>query len=619
MIEIVFFVPIILSVHVIGHKIFELFEISATGLENFIFSAMFGLLFYTYITFLLGIAGYLYAWIFWVIIAISLLFGYMIWTSLLKNIFAFVKTIKLGLNFGAFLKVAIFVFIILGLLSTLTPPFLWDELHYQLAQPKIWARHHMLVPLYSLWISELPSNVNMLYTLGLVLKNAILSKFFALSYGLLLAASIYSFGKKFYNERVSLLAAAIFLTLPMILNHIGSAYVDISVACMVFLALYCFITWLNKKDTKWLYLSAIFTGSSAASKHTAIFPTAVLFIFLLYFLKKEKLLTQSIKKLLIFGFIVFLFVAPWYLKSYLRTGNPIWPMGYSILGGKYWDSNLASEFSKDLSISKNLGIDYFLLLPWNITMHSSSFTMLLGWNAIFLAFVPLLIFFKKIEKTILMLLVHSVLLLYIIIYFSYYIFGLQILRYVMIYPALSLISATVIDYLVYAKYKKLLIFLLLVTFVFSGVLWAGVYLQKMPYVFGLEDEQAFYSKLTDNNGYNIFHYINTKLAKGSVIFLFRETRGFLSDKDYIVGLPSDQKIVDYERIKNEEDFHNELKKNNVTHILINTNIEFFEPQETVTKRQLPFSKLQQEIMDRLLEKEATLLIEDKGVYLYELR
>jgi len=620
MIEIFFFLPIFFSAYGIGNKLFTLFKVKSTDTENFIFSCVLGFAFYMYLTFSLGMLHLLYAWAFLLVIIFGLVFSHKECITLICKTRDSIQTFRLKRDLDTALIIVIFISCVLALLSALVLPFLWDELDYQLALPKIWARHHELLPIFSRWISELPSNISMLYIIGIVLKNGILSKLFSLTFGLLLALAIYSFGQRFYDKKTALISTSIYMTLPMVMNHIGSAYIDIPVALLVFLALYGFFMWQNSNDQKWVYVSAIMTGLSIASKHTALFPAAILGAFFVYYLFKKNKTGKAVQLILIFGIIALLFVSPWLLKSYVRTGNPVWPLAYDIFGGEYWDNNLASEYSKRLSLSNEEGLFTFAILPWTITMDSSSFTILLGWNALFLSFVPLLFFYKKIERTTLLLLLHSLLFLYVISFASYYLFGLRILRYIMIYPALSLISATVITNLYSVKpIRKLIMALLFTTFLFTFALWVGTFSQKMPYVFGMENEEEYYSKLIDFNGYPVFQYLNQNTPKDSVIFLFRESRGYFSERDYIVGLPSDQKIVDYSQIGDEEDFYRQLIQNKVTHILINANIEMYKPQQIVRRRQEPFSQKHQAIMDEMIEKKATLLIENNGIYLYELR
>jgi len=615
MIEILYFIPILLSAYVIGYKIFSLFKLKTTILEQSIFSIVFGLAFYSYITLLLGILGFLYASLYWVIITIILILGYRLWMTFLQRILKTVKKFKFKYDLETFLIIVISVFVVLSILSTLVPPFLWDEMDYRLAHPKIWARNHELTPIFSRWISEFPSNVDMLYVIGLLLKNGILSKFFALSFNLILGAAIFSFGTRFYNRKTALLATSIYLTLPMIMNHIGSAYVDIPSASMIFLALYSLIAWLKDKNSKWFYLSAILTGLSLATKFTSALPAVILGLFVIFFtIKGEK--TYALKKIIFFGLIIVILLTPWLLKTYFRTGNPVWPIAFNVFGGSYWSSEIASYFSQPLEISVVNSVWDFVLIPWNITMHSSNFSLLLGWNAIFLSFIPLLIFYRKIDKTTIYLLIYSLIFLYSGIFASIFFFG--VMRYLMIYPTLALISAIVIFELLSDKFlRKILFILLFVSFAFTGVLWFGVFEQKMLYVAGIDDESQYYSKLVDHNGYPVFDYMNQNISDNSKTFLFRDTRGYLSDKDYIAALPFEQIIFDYDA--DEDDFYEQLKKNKVTHVLINTNVEVYKPQPVVKNRIRPISQAHQDMMDKLLSKHGTLLIEDKGVSLYELR
>ena len=615
MIEILYFIPILLSAFAIGNFIFIFFKLKITYLEESIFSIVLGFGFYSYITLFLGLMGWLYALVYWILILLSLVLWHRSCLVLIKSIFNQTRNFKIKFNIETFLIVAIAVFALLSVLSALVPPFLWDEMDYRLAHPKIWARNHELTPIYSRWFSEFPSNIDMLFVVGILLKNGILAKLFSLSYGLLLAFSIYSFGKRFYGKRIGLIAASIYISLPMVMNHIGSAYIDLSVALLVFLALYSFFMWLDSNNSNWIYLSAILTGYSSASKHTALFPAFVLGLFTLYFAIKKEKFTNLIKKMLIFGLIILLLLSPWYIKTYVRAGNPVWPIAYNVLGGRYWDSDIDSQFSRDLNLF-DFSFTNLLLLPWNLTMHSSSFAMLLGWNSIFLAFVPLLLFFRKIEKHTKILLSYIFAFLYGGIFFFALFYG--IMRYLVIYPALSIISATVISHLYNLKYyRKFVLILVLLTFIFTAGLWFAIFGQKAPYILGIDDEREFYGKLADYNGYPVFEFINQNLPSDSVIFFFRETRGYLSDRDYIIALPNEQKIFDYG--KNADEFYRQLKGHNVTHVLINTNIGFYKPQAIVKNRIKPISQENQDMVDRLLKMHGTLIFEDEEIYLYLLK
>src|SRR5205807_2184962 len=49
---------------------------------------------------------------------------------------------------------------------------------------------------------------------------------------------------------------------------------------------------------------------------------------------------------LAFGLVVLVAAGPWYMRNAVETGNPIYPFGYSVFGGRYW-SSAASEYLAD--------------------------------------------------------------------------------------------------------------------------------------------------------------------------------------------------------------------------------------------------------------------------------
>ena len=151
MIEIIYFLLILLSAYVFGNLVFKFFKLEVTFLEEIIFSLTLGFAFYSYLTFLLGILSALYASIFLIVILSSIALGYKLILSFLKGMHNELQNIKLRFNFKIFLIIVILVFLLLSFISVLVPPFLWDALDYNLAMPKIYARHHEIVPLYSIW------------------------------------------------------------------------------------------------------------------------------------------------------------------------------------------------------------------------------------------------------------------------------------------------------------------------------------------------------------------------------------------------------------------------------------------------------------------------------------
>lgn len=615
MIEVLYFAIIFLSIFSVGKKILDMFRLNMDYLGIVVFSSAIGLGIFSYLTLFLGVVGLLYKEIFLFLILGILIFSKNELLYLLDNLKITINKIKKLKGINLTLFVIFCVFAVLNLIASLSPPYLWDEVAYNIALPKIYAHHHRIIPIYDELRSNFPFNINMLFTLGLVVGNSSLAKLFMFSYGTLLALAIFSFSKRYFSLRSALLAMLVFYTMPMISNHISSTYIDIGVAFYVFMAYYAFYSWFENNKRNWLLLSSVLTGLSLASKHTALYYIPALCLGILYnlFFRLKNNLWGVFKKTATYFLIALLIVSPWYIKSYVYTGDPVYPFGYSISGGKYLksvnDKNLIDYNFGDVALKRSL-FD-FLIKFWDLTMQSSKYGMLLGFGPLFLVFIPLLIFMKKVDTVIKYLLVYS------LISFAVWYFNPQGLRYLMIYPMLSVVSGTVINSLLkIKKVKGAVILVLISTLFFNLVLWYGANSVKLPYVFGLESEQEFYLKLKDNNGYNVFKYANENLPKNSKLLLFGEIRGYLSDLDYIKSDPLAHRVIDYSKIVDSKSMYNELRRLGITHVLVNSKLGFI--GLTNPNQPVRHSEKDIRIMNETLKNYAKLLYSENGVYLYEL-
>lgn len=615
MIEIVYYAAIFLSAFALGKKVLNIFKLNPGFAENVVFSSAMGFGIFSYATLAFGVLGLLYKSILLPLILLILLLSKKELLYFIKGFRSALSEIKKLKIINLILAIVLCVFILANLIASLSPPYLWDEVTYNIALPKIYAIHHKIIPVYDEFRSNYPFNINMLFTLGLVIGNASLSKLFMFGYGTLLALAIFAFARQYFSLRSALFAASIYYTMPMVSNHISSGYTDIGAAFYIFTAYFAFYRWFEGSGSKWLYLSAVMAGLSIASKHTALYFLPPFFFGILYKTIKDRNNLWSIfSKAAIFFLIAFLFVTPWLIKSYAYTGNPIFPFGYQIFGGKFWDLEKSQNLIA-FNFLESVGertVSNFLAKFWDLTMHSPKYGMLLGFGPIFLAFVPLIFLFRKVNPALKYLLVYSA------ISMAVWFFGPQVLRYLMIYPMLSIISGEAVDKLLEAKkLKAIILFFLISSLVFNSALWYGANRIKIPYALGLETEQEFYLKLKDYNAYNVFKYANENLPKNSKLLLFREPRGYLSNLDYIKADPLIQKVLDYSQIADADDMHRELKRLGVTHILINTKVDFFGIHNPNQPSRYPEKILK--LMDETLENNGKLLFSENGAYLYELK
>lgn len=174
----------------------------------------------------------------------------------------------------------IFLLCILGLTAlilltgTFTPPISYDGLSYHLGVPKIYIKNHGIIPLPYHVYSNFPFNLEMLYTYAILFTgNEILAKMIHFLTCILTCFALYSFGKKYFDGKVGLLSAVIFLNIPLVSQLSTLCYNDLGLALFIFLAIFAFINWYSepsKEKLSWLILCGIFTGLALGTKSLAI-------------------------------------------------------------------------------------------------------------------------------------------------------------------------------------------------------------------------------------------------------------------------------------------------------------------------------------------------------------
>ena len=96
--------------------------------------------------------------------------------------------------------------------------------------------------------------------------------------GCLLGWLLYRFGTEFYGARGGLFPLFLYVFNPNIIAHARLTTIDIGASCMIFLSIYCFWKYLNKRDTASMIIAGIALGLAQLSKFTALLLYPVMII-----------------------------------------------------------------------------------------------------------------------------------------------------------------------------------------------------------------------------------------------------------------------------------------------------------------------------------------------------
>jgi hypothetical protein len=182
---------------------------------------------------------------------------------------------------------------------------------------------------------------------------------------LLVAATLFAWGKRIHSLTAGLWAAAIWLSNPFVLFFGSVAYIDMGVALFVCLGAYAFSNWVQTRYERWLVISGIMFGLGAACKYSALPPLCGFAVVLLFVSMRRR----KARPLAIFVIAVALVAAPWYLRNLYYTGNPVWPYFGSLFGTRPWSitdlqgllHNQRTDYSRGMSLT------LLLQLPWNLS------------------------------------------------------------------------------------------------------------------------------------------------------------------------------------------------------------------------------------------------------------
>jgi len=213
-------------------------------------------------------------------------------------------------------------------INLVNPPFGWDNLNYHFTSPVEWLKHANLDN--PITINDDPGPAyypinGSLFFLWLIFpfKNVFLADLGQIPFFILAFLSVISIGIKLgLNRENSCLAACLFTLIPNYFKQMEIAYVDVMVAAL-FLAGLNFLLLLNKEASlKNVLIYNLTLGLFLGTKTVAL-PYAILLFIPLIYLYFNKRYAQF---LLLSLAIVIIFGGFSYIRNFIQTGNPLYPL-----------------------------------------------------------------------------------------------------------------------------------------------------------------------------------------------------------------------------------------------------------------------------------------------------
>ena len=526
MLDLAIFLILVLIILSLGRKIFRtaMRGLPVSFIQGFFINFGLGAGTLALAVLCVGMAGLLYRWVIGLVLACL---AVILARDIKNNIYEIAAWVRklAGARFLVSERLLILVLILVwsfALAGALTPLLGTDSASYHMRDPKVFISLHKIAHIpytrESLW----PFLVQMLFTLGLLLKGQVLAKLFNFGFGIFSILGIYCFCRRYWARKDSLTACTIFALIPAVFTSVKYAYTDLAVVFYTVLSFYLFFIWLDTKENRWFYLSAAACGFLLGIKITSlIVPAIILTLYVFEKVREKGGLKEKIYPLTVFMLIFAAISSVWYLRPWVILGNPVYPFAANLFGGHgYPEEFLRYHATSGIGI----GITQYVRMLWPLTLYPDNF----GGESIgpiFLIFLPMLVFLRKPSRFI-----KYVIFIAFALYTSWFIVY-QYVRF--FYPSLIFLSILVayIFAAICKNDKALRIYAVIVVglvFCFSFALSVYHNLENIPFVFGAESQRGYLLK--HERSYAMAEYVNSNLPPDARIMVFGKPDLFYFDR-----------------------------------------------------------------------------------------
>jgi hypothetical protein len=514
---------------------------------------------------------------------------------------AFLHGVHLS-SWGWGVTLLFFLLALIPLVGVWTPPSAsleWDSLSYHLADPKMYLQAHRIY--YIPWESHsnFAFTAEMWYLFGLMARGTAagvpLAKLFHFTCGVGACLAVYAFGARHLSPRVGLTAAGVLASTPLVLWEAGTAYTDLAGAFFATLTLLAVANGMAARDERWLRLGAVLMGLTLSTKATALSTLALLALALLFWSVRSQAQKwpQAMGRIAVWCLLALAIGSPWYIKSTVYTGNPIYPFYFQIFGGRGFNAALAEAYDQS---NANFGITYekngtnpklvrspdmAALAPWNLTMYllpghpppNPAFRPFNDGNGQFplAALSPLLLaalFFPAFRRGAPG--AVKALGLFALCSGGLWFVTSQQVRYLLpTLPLLCLLAAWVLVQAWEGRWRSgyALGALGVCSLAFTFYLGVGLLVLEAPVAGGRLPPARYLER--DVSGYPVMQFINTHLPANAKVVLYGNPFGFYCDRAYLWGDANHSTYIPYDTFHDADDLRAYLRKIGVTHILIN--------------------------------------------------
>jgi hypothetical protein len=376
------------SAHLLGIRLLSFGKFTWHSRLDHVLNAIgVGLILYSCAVSILGLLGGLYTWLGFGLIGLSVLIGWRGWRELKASVnpMSFTRPSVIDTSL-----IILFLIAVLLHYFSATVPLIGtaasDDVAYQVAVPRVYTAYHHFVLIAENIRSFIPMNINMLYTLGILLDGNEVSKLINFAFGLGVFMLTYDLTRQYIDSRFAFLAGLLCYVNPLISHNSTHAYIGLGMTFYFLLSFRSLLRWHTTGESRLLILSSIFIGFNIGSQYLGLVLATALSPFFL--INLDRIYKSWRSSCLAVG-IILVIGGSWYLKNWIVSGNPFLPLFPD------WTSiqpiNEINDATRVVGLNSMPTLAGLISLPWTLTMKGNWFGYWGGMGHLFLVYGPLFI------------------------------------------------------------------------------------------------------------------------------------------------------------------------------------------------------------------------------------
>ena len=252
-------------------------------------------------------------------------------------------------------------FLLLMTTGALSPPVDFDVREYHLQGPKEYFEAGRISFLPHNVYTSFPFLSEMLSLLAMVLcddwfSGALAGKLVLMSFAPLTACGLFAAGQRWFGRAAAWMAVVIHLSTPWVYRISIIALAEGALTFYLLATLLALQLAIDRMrdgmhSQRMSVLTGLLAGSAMACKYPGVLSVVlpagtVLVLARTCAADASNRWRVAIRCAAIYSVGVLIAIGPWLLKNTCETGNPVYPLLYSVFGGRDWDDNLNVRWAK---------------------------------------------------------------------------------------------------------------------------------------------------------------------------------------------------------------------------------------------------------------------------------